>query len=133
MENAKRGHHAAAPDRIVGRLLAQPLGLGARVLGVQLEQPRGKDAGLVLRVSAEVLAQDAGLGDRVEGGVARAIDLAADDLVLAPVLELDPLDAARSHALGDVADECVVRLVEVVVGVEEGTLVDRHRHLLQVI
>jgi hypothetical protein len=90
----------------------------------------GIGAGQAARVAAEVLAQDARLGDGIEGGIPRAVDLAADHLVLPPALEFHPLHAARAHAPGHVADEGIVRLIEVIVGVEDGALVKRHGHFL---
>ena len=51
--------------RIVGRFLAHPVGLGVGVFGVQLQQARREDAGLLLRVDDVEFALE--LGQRRAG------------------------------------------------------------------
>jgi hypothetical protein len=91
------------------------------------------DARHAARVAAEELAQDARLGDGIEGGVSGTVDPAADHLILPPAFDFHPLDASGPHAAGHVTDEGVVGLVEMIVCVEDGTLVVRHSHLLLLI
>ena len=56
------GFERAALDGVVGGLLADAVGLGGGVLGVELEQAGGEDAGLLLGVDDVQLVFELGQG-----------------------------------------------------------------------
>ena len=96
--------------------------LGADGLGLAHELVDGPAVG----VAAEVVDERPGRRDRVEGRVGHGPADPAAQRVVAPAVDLDPLDHPRPQLRVEVAGEGIERFVIVVVRVEDGRVDSVH-------
>ena len=119
VDHAERGEQPALLETVLVEL--GDAGIAVAVGGTDrlalLEQ---FDRVLVVGIAAEVVLEHTRKGHRIEGGVDHGVaDLAADDVVLAPI-ERAPLDGAGAGTRIEMTREGVDGLVVVVVTVEDG-------------
>ena len=96
--------------------------LGADRLGRAHQLVHGPAVG----VAPEVVDQRPGRRDRVEGRVGHGPADPPAQRVVAPAVDLDPLDHPRPELRVEMAGERIERLVVVVVGVEDGRVDSVH-------